>query len=327
MGLYVSETVLFVFFLALFCAVTARKVTPPGSTEELPWTIYDEPNFAEVLLWFCNLGYTIFEIWDCSTHPQGIKGYFGEWTNWFDSALVAIFCFMGGLRYSIRFSFRFDNCNLTDPGFNRANDPNCDKDTWPNLIFVICWSISAILLWLRMLQVFSISRSVGPFIRMIGNLYFELVAFLKIFGLFTFAFVFAGLFVSVEEIPEFKTIPFGVLTIFRASIGEYPMLDEIGYNDQNGDLNVRYIMINILSVTWMLVGTILLLNLLIALMAKTFDDLSELNNQQVIFSMTQRAYDLDASAAVMPPRLVYIIYIINLYKNIHQIFYNDMYSC
>ena len=79
-----------------------------------------------------------------------------------------------------------------------------------------------------------------------------------------------------------------IVTMFKGAMGEY-LVNEGSISHSS----FRFIFMNVLFVLWMIFGAIVLLNLLIALMAKSFDTIHEHTNQEVTYAVVNLAYELD----------------------------------
>ena len=280
LGQFTTEAFLFVLFLGIFCWISASGITV-GDPNPIPWN--------EWIFWLCCVGYIIFEAWDAWSHDNGLKGYISEWTNWFDSLLVLSFLTMGFARFYAVYGEEY----------HKLQFKTIKVENELNLIFIISWTLSSILLWLRTLNLFFLSQKVGPFIRMTANMLLDLTNFLQIFVLFVMGFVFGLYYMSQGDYTEFISIGESFRAVFKAALGEYPEFDLVNPdpNDSSGDF--RFFLMNALMVIWMVIGTIVLLNLLIALMAKSFDDIHQQNSEEVAYARVSRSYELDSGLAVM----------------------------
>ena len=180
----------------------------------------------------------------------------------------------------------------------------CCKDDWLNILFSVLWVAAILCLWIRLLHILTMSKKIGPFINMIINMLKNFASFLVILGIFWIGAIMALVFIGGDT-PQYSDFWLSLITTWRALLGEWPVIDI-----ESVISPFRYNIINIILIYWMMIGAIVLLNLLIALMAKTFDDIHEQNNQQVQFLQVQRAYGLDSRIAVMPPPVFLLVIIV-----------------
>eukprot|EP01084_Bolivina_argentea_P250628 420016_1 len=316
LGQFTTECVSFVIFLFLYSYIATTG-----------WTVYSTMTSLEYIFWTMNVAYVVFEIWDMYSSPNGITGYLSNWTNKFDIALALNFLTMMVLRivsYVIypqcygntipTNAFDDDNtvCNDYSVVINNVNilictgecnNKYCCKDSNINLAFFVLWMLSIITLWSRILHLFIMHKKVGPFVNMIANMVTDLWAFVQIFILFWLGTIFALMVVSNGDIEQYMSGYNTFLTTFKAALGEYPS----GDIDSNVS-EIRMLIINSIIIYWMVVAAIVLLNLLIALMSKSFDNIYDKNNQQVQFAVVMRSYALDNQIAVLQPPFSILVF-------------------
>lgn len=180
----------------------------------------------------------------------------------------------------------------------------CCKDHFLNQTFSVLWILAVLCLWFRVLHILTMSKTLGPFINMIMNMLRNFASFLVILIVFWIGAIMALVFIGGDT-PQYINWWFSLMTTWRALLGEWPVIEIDDLTSPS-----RFNVINLLLIYWMMIGAIVLLNLLIALMAKTFDDIHEQNNQQVQFLQVQRIYGLDGRIAIMPPPIFLLVIII-----------------
>merc|ERR1712228_181650 len=125
----------------------------------------------------------------------------------------------------------------------------------------------------------------------------DIVTFLEIIGIMMIGFIVCLVFVLGDVSESFSQFPQAFLTLFRASQGDF---DWENYEETQANpafLLFGYIVISI----YMIIAAIVLLNLLIAMMAKTFDSINETTISQIIFARFELALELNRASAFMPP--------------------------
>eukprot|EP01084_Bolivina_argentea_P217496 369235_1 len=178
---------------------------------------------------------------------------------------------------------------------------NCCQDTELNTLFSCLWILAVMCLYLRVLHIMTMSKKIGPFVNMIINMLRNFANFFFILLIFWIGAILALVFIAGDT-PQYTDWWMSTITTWRALLGEWPVVDVDHLVSAP-----RFHIINVLLVYWMMIGAIVLLNLLIALMAKTFDEIHEKNAQQVQFIQIERIYNLDERIAVMPPPLFLVV--------------------
>eukprot|EP01084_Bolivina_argentea_P019597 36423_1 len=208
------------------------------------------------------------------------------------------------------------NINTMD----ECNYENCCQDTSLNILFSVLWVLAVASLYLRVLHILTMSKTIGPFVNMIINMVKNFVNFLFILCIFWFGAILALVFIAGDT-PQYTDAWISLITTWRALLGEWPVVEIDSLTSE-----VRHAIINALLIYWMMIGAIVLLNLLIALMAKTFDDIHEQNNQQVQFIQVKRIYGLDGRIAVMPPPLFLAVIILFLIFKIIDLLFTILFQ-
>jgi len=167
----------------------------------------------------------------------------------------------------------------------------------------------------------------GPLIQTTFNMGKDVIAWLRILLIFMIGFLFAGYFLA-GDVPQILGNEFhAFITMFRAMTGDFdwnyvsrdtktfakecipnaPVLNATGMCDPSAMYNVlgsgREHGIQILLVLWMVLGSIVLLNLLIAMMTKTYEALESQSKAEVTFQRVQMAFEYDKSTSFLPPPL------------------------
>eukprot|EP01084_Bolivina_argentea_P015925 29840_1 len=273
----------------------------------------------ETVFWIFNIGYVLYEVF--SIIDEGLHVYLSQASNYFDFVISSLFIASFALRIYVWIKKQFLgglNCELN---VNNASN-NC-ADLRSNTIFVILWGINTIALWIRLTFFCVLSTNLGPMIRMVQRMMTDIIVFLEIIGIILIGFIVCLVFVVGDVLSAFASFPVAFLTLFRASQGDFDW-------DQLEDLegvNPAFLLFAYLIISvYMIIAAIVLLNLLIAMMAKTFDSINETTISQIIFARFELALELDNESSFMPPPFnvfammgMIIFYIIEFIIN-HTIF-------
>ncbi|XP_053322428.1 transient receptor potential cation channel subfamily A member 1-like [Spea bombifrons] len=137
------------------------------------------------------------------------------------------------------------------------------------------FSVTIVFLWLRLMKHARAIRLLGPFIVMLGKIITDVLKFLFLYGEFYIPYACAFWIIFGGKVDNMSTVPQMMFTIFRITL-----VDDYKFEDMYG---VDPIMAYLLCGTFLGVSAILCINLLIALLADTF----------------QRVYDNATANAVM----------------------------
>ncbi|XP_040289767.1 transient receptor potential cation channel subfamily A member 1-like [Bufo bufo] len=137
------------------------------------------------------------------------------------------------------------------------------------------FAVTIIFLWLRLMKHARAIRLLGPFIVMLGKIVTDVLKFLYLYGEFYIPYACAFWIIFGGKVHNMATVPQMLFTIFRMTL-----VDDYNFGDMYA---VDPVMAYILCGTFLGVSSILCINLLIALLADTF----------------QRVYDNATANAVM----------------------------
>ncbi|XP_044150997.1 LOW QUALITY PROTEIN: transient receptor potential channel pyrexia-like [Bufo gargarizans] len=137
------------------------------------------------------------------------------------------------------------------------------------------FAVTIIFIWLRLMKHARAIRLLGPFIVMLGKIVTDVLKFLFLYGEFYIPYACAFWIIFGGKVHNMATVPQMLFTIFRITL-----VDDYNFGDMYA---VDPVMAYILCGTFLGVSSILCINLLIALLADTF----------------QRVYDNATANAVM----------------------------
>ncbi|OCT75011.1 transient receptor potential cation channel subfamily A member 1 isoform X1 [Xenopus laevis] len=124
------------------------------------------------------------------------------------------------------------------------------------------FSVTIIFLWLRLMKHARAIRLLGPFIVMLEKIMVDVVKFLFLYGEFYIPYACAFWIIFGGKVPNMASIDQMLFAIFRITL-----VDDYGFNDM---YNTDAVMAYILCGTFLGISSILCINLLIALLADTF---------------------------------------------------------
>ncbi|XP_053571917.1 transient receptor potential cation channel subfamily V member 6 [Bombina bombina] len=124
------------------------------------------------------------------------------------------------------------------------------------------FAVTIIFLWLRLMKHARAIRLLGPFIVMLGKIVADVLKFLFLYGEFYIPYACAFWIIFGGYVDNMKSVPQMMFTIFRMTL-----VDDYAFSDM---YNVDPVMAYILCGTFLGVSAILCVNLLIALLADTF---------------------------------------------------------
>jgi hypothetical protein len=289
---YVSSS-LYWFYLLLFSYITYQLI--------FSYTVIVSP--LEGGLWVCSFGYVMAEVIEFFDDPGE---YFSTFTNYFDILISS--CWM--ILFVLRFVYQPDDQLKYDS--NGELDEVKTRNQLTSEIYMAAWSGLCVLLWSRVVSLFQISRGPGPLIRMILNMFTDIVNFGLICSLFLIGFTFATYFIIAKDLIDEPDVELGTLS----SVGLYTfqtLLGQQGWEKMNSVPDMfdatRSNMAISLVLLFSVIGSILLLNLLIAMMASTYENVKEKSNSELNKQRIEKTYELDRSRNVIPPPLNVIAFI------------------
>ena len=172
--------------------------------------------------------------------------------------------------------------SIMDP----ADSTNTQEGVYAVMMFTICLRMSAIL---------TQTRTFGPWIRMIFIITKDIVVFLLLYLLAVLAFTMTYVVLFRREVDYFGSVQLGVRTLFQWSVAGvdttiFTEREELG---------------SILAIAWAFVSSVIILNLLIAVLSSRFEALSPLVTADYVSLMyqsyRQTHYEAPFGALVIAP--------------------------
>ncbi|KAF4047269.1 Ion transport protein [Phytophthora infestans] len=272
--------VYFVYFVAVFVATYLHVGDtyigmPIGGYRN---SIFTEPvGYVEYIRDAARLVYSVinasFTIQEYQAYREcgSLRVYLWDGWNWFD--LVQITC--------VWLLLVAEMIELVFPGF--------DQDDFSLIVYqeslysfsvrrkynfrITLMSIVGPQIFIKWIQFARGTRALGPFVRMIAKMFSDILVFIMVFCVFLGGFAFAFFILQLEGCKSYFS---AVTTTFNISLGSWDW-DSI---HEGGLLAI------LLFIAFVVIGTIMLLNLLVAMMGNTYDKIWE---DRLLFFELERA--------------------------------------
>eukprot|EP01084_Bolivina_argentea_P241321 405153_1 len=246
----------------------------------------------EWVMWIFNVGYFIAEISQMFLYRTG---YLTDIGNVFDVLIVANWIIIATIRAYCIESNDMLSCSHKNNGLSVCIH-----------MFVFCFQL--VILWSRIALIFRINKTVGPFIGMIPGMLADIFNWMFVLSIFFVGFAFGAHFLIAGDIVADECNAEGSLSSFSL-VFEYVFILLMGQSDwawlnPNDCMSTgRSTLLKIVMWVFSVVGTILLLNLLIAMMSSTYELIREGRASQVNFVRSKQIYSLAYQYAIIPPPL------------------------
>eukprot|EP01084_Bolivina_argentea_P022070 40994_1 len=301
-GYYWVSGMLFMLYFGFICYYV--------STRPIDGHLSTQTDLAlEIALWSMNLGYILFELQEFAEKKWTRYIYSGN-ANLLDIAISIIWIILFVLRMII-----IDR----KPFFEYDNPSNMQR------IYVFGLGSQVILLTFRSLELFSSSESLGVLVKAVKFMALPITKILFIFVLAMTGFLF-GLWVITathecaydpngESCSDYQmfTLWDGLIYVFQVFIGSGD-LSGVGESSTENPFAVFIMVIATIF------GTIILTNLLIALMTTQYENVQEKARSQIIYDKAELTYDLSSRSRLLPPPLNIVVFIIAIIIDIINFF-------
>eukprot|EP00743_Colponemidia_sp_Colp-15_P012629 GILK01014440.1.p1 GENE.GILK01014440.1~~GILK01014440.1.p1 ORF type:complete len:677 (-),score=98.59 GILK01014440.1:76-2106(-) len=178
-------------------------------------------------------------------------------------------------------------------------------------------SLNCIFLSARLLNVLAIHSKVGVLTRILNLMIFDLLLFVWIFG--TLLVGFAGTFYSMfgDKLDDFSSFSRSCLSLFLAALGEFDMDALVVVSPNWGSF---------LLVLYLVVSALMLVNLLVAVFASTYDEIYKRATGEWAYIRAYRIYRWSFVLKRVPPPLNLITNTISFFFSIARIFLRSEHS-
>ena len=311
---YLLSTPIAKFYLASACeCALAILITLPPTAR-----LADLRHAAPLLAWA--ISSLIWELRQLVLSPGDgmlarLRAYASDRFNRID--LPAIAATLAALLSAIVLDGASAGCGLVVDVSEGAGHPNLEADNCrpPSVETRTLRAIAACLLWIRTLRLLLLSSTLGPFVLTIFGMLTDVIKFLAVLVVTALSFA-AALYSLYEPSPTVR---------LYVQSSDWPFLgDEPSCVDHMQSFSSTLIFLLESSVTgadffacardstnpvggWIVafvfyaILALLLLNMLIAMMAKTFDNMWEASHQNYLFLKAQMAFSIDVDLPAPPP--------------------------
>merc|ERR1719242_857157 len=154
--------------------------------------LYGEVPLVENLMWIFNAGYALYELMEMTF--RGIE-YFSDSTNYFDMAIMLNWAILGFMRLVVH-TDQHGECSHDSDAECRGDARNSNSTT----VYMTLFAVQIIILYCRIATIFSRSKELGPFIRMIGGMIDDIANFIFVTLIFFLGFVQALRYVVAQDV-------------------------------------------------------------------------------------------------------------------------------
>ena len=161
---------------------------------------------------------------------------------------------------------------------------------------------------------------VGPFIAMLPGLFTDVIIWAFVLSIFFLGFAYGLNFIIASDVGTLDSWPLVFEYVFISIFGanDWGVLDE-NYNDDGTGVGYeRSILLKVVMWIFAILGTIIMVNLLIAMMASTYENLKEDRTKYVNFARAAQIYSSAYRYAIIPPPLNLVVYIIGIFWGIYE---------
>eukprot|EP01083_Nonionella_stella_P291162 990764_1 len=291
LGQFTVQVFLYILYLILFTSLSFSG-----------FNVFAPLGESEILFWIFNGGYVLYEVMQYGSKPSE---YFSHTSNRFDFLISIVFI----CSFSIRMASAHKGapCNDEIPqhiDHDGEVDDSLHVPCWygsaENIIFTMLWVIATITLYLRLLLFCVLSNTLGPMVRIIFNMKTDIFTFFAIMFCVFIGFMIALMFLNKDLHGDFEDAGASILTLFMALLGEF---DFEGFVEPTPETDILLGIAHIFVIFYLIVASLVLLNILIAMMAKTFDTTYDDATSTIIFSKFELALELNRSTNFIPPPL------------------------
>ena len=276
----------------------------------------------EAVLWVFNVGYVLNEVVECM--DQG-RQYFAVngLENYLDMFISMLWILLAIIRAHSVYEYHHHSNDDSD-----CPSQYCfgEKWYWLSIVYVTLWALQTVMLFGRSLFNFMSSKYMGILIRSLQLMMGQIVRFFLFLVTIWIGFTF-GLY-YIDHTPQHPMYVEGgdmyqhILYFFTTMVGMAEIQgDHLPFDLDGGELDdVSGWMIaitQIYSILFILIGTIMSMNLLIALMTAKFNHVQDQANTEYASSRAELTYGLSHRNRMLPPP--FIIFSLTIAAAIHII--------
>eukprot|EP01083_Nonionella_stella_P156890 508598_1 len=276
------------------------------------WPLQSDPDVKchvcldvlEILFWLSNLGYILYEFHEFS--QKGMQQYFNLAMMGDANVMDA----MIGITWVVLFGTRI-GLSIHDDYHEGNGDADADSigHTHMEMLesgYKFVFGIAILLVTTRSVKILGSSQYFGALILIIKSMFKEMVKFVLLYGLMMLAVLFALRFMGDKDDPSAWNELLYIFQLFIsfASINDFDTGDDPDTESFEGNAwTTIYLVIATLF------GTLLLFNILVALMVSKYEDAQDQADKDVMLNRTEISFDLLRRSRHMPPPLNIVMYI------------------
>eukprot|EP00456_Euglypha_rotunda_P033573 TRINITY_DN2594_c1_g1_i8.p1 TRINITY_DN2594_c1_g1~~TRINITY_DN2594_c1_g1_i8.p1 ORF type:complete len:1188 (+),score=168.04 TRINITY_DN2594_c1_g1_i8:531-3566(+) len=272
---FMTEAVAYGFYLALFSWMIALGL--PVNEHEI--------HSVEIAFFVFGLGILLGEL-------SQISGQEGSWqdklTGYVDSGwnvLDIVILMLLGILFVLRGAFAFE------PSPTYGTEPSKWTDTFYSLVM----ALEMLAMSMRLLFVFSVDSRFGPLVVSLRGMVKDVVLFFVLYSVFYYGFFFAFMFVTDLSIDGYDSPRTLFLTILNGALGggaERDSFNELPESRRN--------VLEFISLLYVVTQSLVMVNLLIAMMANSYQSVQEKAVAVSIYGFVQTVYQSDTSPQRLP---------------------------
>ena len=180
-------------------------------------------------------------------------------------------------------------------------------DMWStgNLVLFsrIFLSIGCVVTWFGLLRWMAVFRRLGVLLQIILNMLINLIGSIFVVIVFVVGFGLAFLTVFGSMLANYSSLFRSSITLIRTMFGDFDLVELSSFSGWSGAYGP------ILFVSFLLVIAFLMLNLLIAILSATFNEIRNLADEEVSFNLALLALTYSRKSSIVPFNLpFYVIY-------------------
>eukprot|EP01083_Nonionella_stella_P061283 159736_1 len=271
---------------------------------------------AEYVMWIFNVGFVVGELTQMSF--EGVA-YLTDVGNYFDMLIILNWCILFVMRYGCKYARFMQQQSQQCYASNRHKeiDDALSRNNGGVLIYMSIFCLQICILWSRLCLVFSMSRTIGPFISMLPGMARDILQWSFVLSIFYIGYSFGIYFIIAGDISaelcasEGDMSDFSMATEYNFILlmgqSEWSLLEASACID-----GTRSLLIKLYTFGFSVLGTVLLLNLLIAMMASTYEQIRGGTAKQVNFARGEQTFTLSHRDAIIPPPLNVLVFVFSV---------------
>eukprot|EP01083_Nonionella_stella_P207975 755059_1 len=298
-GRYWTESVMFMVYICVVSSVVY----------EANYELSSDLSGIEWCMWIFNIGFIAGELTQMLF--DGV-GYLTDIGNYFDVLIMCNWIILALMRFGCKTIFRgSQQCHASNLHFTVSDGLSRNKNAV--LIYMSVFCLQICILWSRVCLIFATSRNVGPFISMIPGMVKDILKWTFVLGIFYIGYSFGVHFIIAGDISSLCGVEDGSLENFSI-VAEYNFILLMGQSEwsilESNDCldSNRSLLLKLYMYGFSVLGTVLLLNLLIAMMASTYEQIREGTAKQVNFARAEQVFNLSHTNAIIPPPLNVLVF-------------------